>query len=474
MARATAAREFMGFLLTSAFPPGSDLSSGNLLEQGEAVIDKEFAGSDPLRVEMLVEVGKQYVGSERYDRATPVLERAAAIAEANGDPVLLARALCPLAFVRMVNGDQKEADALMERALARLPEDALHDLQRAECLIDRGSFGYLNEQADPMKRDGAAALAILERLPIPTMSKRIDAMAVLAYGRYLARESHEADAAYADLMRALEKAGRDKTLLAADTCNNWSLVHYGGNIAKAEPLARRAVELRRSIEGAGGIAPSVTFNHAGVLLQLARYDEAERLYDETIRTARARKEARIETDAMLELAEVYTEKGDLKRAAAQLETLGPLLSGPKPDPFRQVQMAYYSGRLLLARGEAAAARARFASAVEVFERRKSRLGLFVFSLVGLSRSDLALGDAAAAAKGAARAVEIASSLVEPDAPSYLIGLSLAALGDARVASGEREAARADLEKALGHLASTLGERHPSTTAARNSLQSLGI
>jgi serine/threonine protein kinase/tetratricopeptide (TPR) repeat protein len=473
MARATAAREFMGFLLSVASSPGSAHRPGDLLEKGEALIGKEYAESEPLQAEMLVAVGRQYMASERYEKATPVLERAAELAGRSGDPALLARALCPLAFLRMIKGQGDDANKLMERALDGLPADSLHAIQRAECLIDRGSFGFLTEQAEAMKRDGAAALAILDTIPAPPASKRIDALAVLAYGYYLARESREADAGYAELMKELKRTGRDETLLAADTCNNWALVHYLGDIAKAEPLCRRAVELRRSIEGADAIAPSVTFNHAGVLLQLARFDEAEPLFEETIRTARARHEERIETDAMLELADLYIETGNLARASAQLATLGPLLTGPRPDPRRQVQMAYYQARLALAQGDAATAQDKFASIVDVFEKRKSRIGLFVFALNGLARARVALGDAAAGATAAGRAIEVATSFVEPGTSSYLIGLSKLALGDTRLAVGDRGAARAPYREALDHLGVTLGKDHPATAAARRGLAASG-
>jgi len=472
MTRATAAREFMGFLLSVASSPGSAHTPGDLLEKGETLIGKEYAGSEPLQAEMLVAVGRQYIASERYEKATPVIERAAELAGRSGDPGLLARALCPLAVLRMFKDRQDDANALMSRALDILPDDSLHAIQRAECLIDRGTFGFLTEDAEAMKRDGAAALAILDAMPVPPASKRIDALAVLAYGYYLARENRDADAKYVELMSELKRAGRDETLLAADTCNNWALVHYLGNISKAEPLCRRAVELRRSIEGAGAIAPTVTYNHAGVLLQLARYGEAKPLYEETIRTARARQEERIETDAMLELADLYIDSGDLARAAAQLETLGPLLTGPKPDPRRQVQMSYYQGRLALAKGDAATARDKFASIVEVFEKRKSRIAMFVFGLNGLARSRIALGDASAA-KAAERAVEVAASFVEPSTPSYLIGLAKLTLADAQLARGDRDVARASYREAMDHLEITLGSDHPATAAARRGLAASG-
>lgn len=472
MARATASREFMGFLLSVASPPGSKLPSGELLEQAQTMIDKEYAGSEPLQAEMLVAVGNQYMDSERYEKATPVLERAAEIAGRSGDPALLARALCPLALLRMTQGAQEEAEALVDRALTGLSDDSLNDLQRAECLIDRGIFGFFKGEAEPMLRDGAAAIDLIDKIPVPATAKRIEAQCVLAYGLYLAHRSREADELYAEIMNRLELAGRDRTLLAADTCNNWALVHYHGNISRAEPLCRRAVELRRVIEGSEAIAPSVTFNHAGVLLQLARYDEAEQLFEETIRTARARQEARIETDAMLELAELYIQTGDLPRAAAQLETLGPLLAGPRPDPFRQVQMDYYQGRLALARGDAAAARTRFVSVTEQFEKRNVRLALYVFALIGSARADLALGDATSAATAAGRAVETAASFVEPETPSYLIGLSQAVLAAARAASGDLESARETYGVALEQLRVTLGEAHPATSAARRDLTAL--
>ncbi len=472
MARATAAREFMGYLLSVASTPGPGHTPGDLLAKGESLIDKEYAGNEPLQAEMLADIGEQYLGTESFDKATPVLERAAELAERSGDPALIAHTLCPLALVRISRNQRDEANALMERALRNLPDDSLHALQRAECLIDRGTFGFYTEEAEAMKRDGAAALAILDTIPVPAVSERIDALGVLAYGYYLARETRKADAAYAELMEELERAGRDDTLLAADVCNNWSLVHYEGNIAKAEPLNRRAVELRRSIEGADGIAPTVTFNYAGVLLQLARYDEAERIYQETIRTAHARKEERIETDAMLELGDLYVDKGDLSRAAAQLETLGPLLTGPKPDPFRQIQMAYFKSRLALARGDAATARGLLVPVVEVFEKRNSHLSLRVFALVTLAHAQTALGEPGEAETTARHGMEVAASYVEPGTPSYLMGLSQAALAEAQLAEGDRNAAKASYRAALEHLEVTLGDNHPATADARRHLEEL--
>ena len=56
LARATAANEFLGFLLRVAAPPGRKFAVSDLLEQGERAIDKQFAGDDAPR------------GNARHDR----------------------------------------------------------------------------------------------------------------------------------------------------------------------------------------------------------------------------------------------------------------------------------------------------------------------------------------------------------------------------------------------------------------------
>jgi len=472
LARANAARDFMGFLLSAAQPAGAKPANGDLLEQGKAVIDKQYPGDDPQRVEMLVVIGRQYFESERYDQSVQVLEEAAAIAGRTGDPVLQAQALCPLGNAKLGGGDVEGAGPLIEKALAILPDRPENALQRAECLIARGSTGYFIEDPAPMLRDGEAALALLDHLKAPPLVRRLEAQALMAYGSYLSHQMAKADAQYAAIADGLVRAGRDRTTMAADTYNNWSLVHYEGNLSRAEPLCRRAVELRREVEGAGGIAPSVTFNHAGVLLQLARYDEAEPLYLETIRTARARQFPLMETDAGLELADLYTRRGEFARAAARLDNPGPLLTGPNPNAFRLVQLAYYRGRLALARHDAAAARGFLAGVVDTFEKRNSHLSLRVFALQQLAQAEQESGDLATAAKTAAHAREIAETFVEKDTPSYLIGLSEARIASIQAASGDTGAARTTYGSALQHLKITLGENHPETRAAEKELARL--
>jgi len=471
LARATATNEFTTYLLSVAAPGGKMFTVGELIEHGEALIDKQFAGDDAMHAEMLVTVGQQYMVSERWDRAIPTLERASALAAGTGDPGLQARASCPLAVVKILNGDRAGAEALISRALAGLPDRPEYALQRAECLTRFSEFGFFTGDGDTMIANASRALALLDRAPFATASKKIDAQAALGYGYYLSRQNRKADDMFAEVMAGLEATGRDRTIAAADVLNNWALVHDRGDVAKSEPMYRQVLELRGSIEGTEKIAPTFLFNYAGVLLQLGRYADAEPYFQATIRSAAARRERRIEFDATMQLAELYLRRGDLPRAEAQLEQVTPFRGEPRFDGLRQAQLAYYTGLLAQARGDAVTARARFRDSMGLFDRSEWKIGMNVAALIELARCEQALGDGTAARSAIGRATTLAESFVEKDGPSYLVGLSLLARGDIERAQGSVDAARASFRAASAHLSKALGADHPATKDAVSKVSS---
>jgi serine/threonine-protein kinase len=468
LARATAANEFLGFLLSTAAPAGKKISVSDLLSQGEALAGKQFADNPSMHSEMLATIGERYLNAENWDKALSALERAVRLARG---PANRARAMCPLALAKIANGDPKGARAMMTEALAALPDEPQYALQRAECLCYFSEFGYFDDESGPMIEHARQALAALDASPVQSSVQRIDAQGSLAYGYYLARDNARADQAFAELLAGFERTGRDRTLDAADALNNWGLVHFDGDIVRAEPLYRRAVELRRDIEGSEGVAPTTLFNYAAVLFQLARYDEAEPVYEETIRTARARSEHRIELDARMELADLHIERGELDRAAAELGHIDPALpEAPRYVPLRRAEYEYVLGHLALAKSDAAGARARFQDSVSQLAIPHAKFSVNVFVLIGLARAELALGDTNGAEASAEQALHLAKSFVPAGAPSYLIGHAELALGEVQLARGDRAAARLSIAAAADTLQTTLGASHPATLRARGLAQ----
>ena len=465
LARATAANDFMEVLLSVAAPEGRPFEVGDLLDQGARLVERQFAADDPMRAEMLLTVGQHIMVGQNWDKATPLLEQAVELARKSGEPSLKARTLCTLANLRVQRGDRAAGDALTAEAFAQLPADPRYALPRAECLATRSAFDASASDAHRMISDATEALALLDQVPFPAQMTRLDALGTLAYGHDLAGHHRQADETYQRLWTLFEQKGLERTTPASVMLNNWSVVHFLGDIARAEVLCRRAVALRRSIEGPA-IAPAITSNHAGALLRLGRHDEARRLFEETIATAAARQAHRTRFNAMMELADLYIEEGDLSRAAAQLSEVARQASHPSFDDGRRTRFLHYEGRLALARGESARAQERFAEAAERFGQQQSKTALHVFALIGLARAEQELGRGADALANARRALALAESFVEKDAPSYLIGLARLAEADIHAANGQGAPAQALYRMAHDHLQRTLGAHHAATVAAR--------
>lgn len=471
LARATATNDFATFLLSVAAPGSGKFTVAELLAESERLIEKQFSADSPLKAELLTTVGKQYMQSGYWSEAASLLERAARIADESGDVVLQARAYCPLGFIKAMQPDVKRGEALIVRALEQLDDRPEHVQLKAECMIRLSDFGYVTGDGVAMVRHSTEALRLLDAVPGQALVLRFEAQATSAYGHYLVRDNRKADESFARAMASLEALGRERTLDAAAVLNNWALVHYQGDIRKAEPLLHRALELRRSIEGADGVTPSLMHNYAGLLLRLGRLTDALPAFEETIRTAAARQEHKTLFDAMMELAELHILAGDLDKARAQLDALAPYHSHPNFTLGSRAQLAYYEGHLAERRGDHAAACEQYADALQMFEKLQQKIALNVHAFAGLARCEAALDHSPAAMDAARRALSLARSMVAAETPSYLIGTAMLVLGDQQRAMGANEASTTYRE-ALAHLEQTLGSDHALTREAREKAQPL--
>ena len=462
LSRSTAANEFLGFLLSAAAPPGRKFVVTDLLEQGEAVADKQFAGDDALRAELLASIGRQYIETERFERAIPVLERALRVGATSRDPGVRARTACPLALAYVATLKRREGETLIAQTLAALPDERRYALPRAQCLVFQSEMSYVTYEGEPMIRHAREALAVLDGASISSAVTRNDAMGAIAYGYFLTGQNAKADRAYADLMAALERTGRDRTLVAADVMNNWALVHNLGDIRKAQKLYERSLELHRAIEGADSLNPVGLDTYGSVLVQLARYPEAERLLVDSARIAHERDNIRVELVATIDLACLYAREGRVAEAQSTLARVE-RHEGEKVLEVkgRKGLLAYARAEVARARDDAAGARSRYQESLSYFDATDSQFPESVYARTGLAQTELALGDFDAADAAARRALEIAVSLVPKGAPSYLTGLAEAELGEVQLARKD-PAAAATLRAAEQELDATLGPEHPAS------------
>jgi eukaryotic-like serine/threonine-protein kinase len=464
LARATAANDFVTFQISVAPVEGKHFTAADLLRLSEGLVEKQFAGNDAMRAELLATIGSQHLVSQHYEEADRLFDRALQVAARTNDPALEARAACPLAILKKLNGAGEEADALIIKALSQLPGEGPYAQLRAECLTRFAEFGFVTGDPAPMIRHASEAMRLLAASGNISTVRMVDAKAVLAYGYYLAHRNREADEAFAAAIAGFKAAGMERTLLASDTYNNWALVHFRGDIRKTEPLMRRAMEIRRQAEG-GDVAPTIVFNYAAVLLKLGRYDDALPYYEEAIRSAKARNDLRTTFDASMEFIELRLLRGEIDEARAQLAQVAPFTTHKRWDDLRRAQFAYYEARLSEVQGDHAGANEKYRRSVQAFDSVKEKIALNVETLCGLSRSALALGKADDAREAANRAMALAGTLAEPDVPSYLLGMALIALADVERANGNVAGSAETLRRARENLEATLGSNHELTRRA---------
>ena len=135
-------------------------------------------------------------------------------------------------------------------------------------------------------------------------------------------------------------------------------------------------------------------------------------------------------------------------------------------PLRPRYLAYNRGLLAMAEKKPAEARTQFAESVRLHDGIPAKFSSGVLALLGLARAELATGHPEAAEAAARSALALAESFVAKGTRSYLVGLSLAALGEIQLARGQEASGRETLQTALPHLEETLGAEHPATVAAR--------
>jgi hypothetical protein len=128
-------------------------------------------------------------------------------------------------------------------------------------------------------------------------------------------------------------------------------------------------------------------------------------------------------------------------------------------------------RLALARHDLTTAREHLLRALSIFEARKEWNPNRLRTMSLLARTELQLGDRAAAADVAIRAVALARAALGGFAQSAWLGDTLLAQAEVQYALGD-DAARATLAEALAQLRATTGEDGPATREAKTLLASL--
>lgn len=469
LSRAEAVNDLNEFLLSDAAPSGKPFTAGELLSRAEAIVERQYAGADANRAEMLVTIGRQYSAIDQVAAARRLLGRAYETSRQLPDPVTRARAACALAPATGRQGDRERAEALLHEGMADLPEGPQFALDRISCLLD-GSLVALDAPDAPRAIERAqAAQGLLPQLRYPSTLLEMRVVMALAAAYDQANQFPAAVEMFERAHAQLVALGRENTATASALYNNWGLtLHLMGQTLKAEEMLRRAVRISTADGSDKNVSPMRFANLSRTLLELEHNSEAARDAELAYARARAAGDEVVVSQSLLMRARAYRNLGEYARAEQVVDEAEPRYLRAGADPIGAAAIAYERAMLAQARGDPDSANAAMDKAVQIAERGTDEIALALFLLrraeleLVLKRFDRAMSDAQ-------RAGRLYAGLAGPGASSSYVGRCYLVQGRALAATGQPEQARLALSSAVEQLRPTLGANHATTKAAERLL-----
>lgn len=360
--------------------------------------------------------------------AVALLHAARGAAAAAGDPALAALATGYLAFAVDEAGGIAAADTLYRAAIeARRAHFGPASRELAESLNDYGTFLQKHDDNAGSRRHLEEALrinreALGEDSPSVANNRFGLANVALNLGEY--------DAAVRELrlLHDLDRRqlGERHPYVAFDQMLLARALGFQGELTEAESLFARTLTLQRAILPAEHSDISTTlYDYAIVLRDAGALGRAEAMMSDVLRRRRATQgDGHVYTAISLgHLGWIHLEQGRLAEAESAIRACMERMAVTRDTSQSYVRYRIVLGRIRLARGDAAAARA-------LLERSVADLG----------------------------------AMLPPGHPD--IGRAWVAAGEARLAAGDRTGGAQAIRDGLALLETRLGPRHWSTSLAR--------
>jgi tetratricopeptide (TPR) repeat protein len=457
------ALDLNAFVLTDAAATGKPVAADDLLSRAEEVAEKEHSQTEN-HVAMILSLGHQYLHQNENENARRLFSHAYEVATALPDRTVRARAACELAGVVVYFGETERAEGLLRSARDDIPETPQYALHRARCFLTASDVARWRGDVDGAIRNSETARDLLKQSTVAANALQISLALSLAESYRLAGRMHDARLTCEDASSLLERLGRSETSTAGTLYNNWGLVLFAlGRPLEAERLLRRAVRLGGELEA----RPMLLNNLARTLRELRRLDEATLYAERALTRARAAGDRNIVGQALMALAGIYRERGELARAAAaqaELDASLPKLVPSGHVAFASLEMEH--ALLAAARGDIDRALSSANRAVTIADSSKQRIEYLPRLLMRRSELEVTAKSAAEARSDAQRALDMARTVAEPGGSSATVGRANLTLARALRAEDRVAEARAAAASAVGQLEPTLGEDHPDTREAR--------
>jgi serine/threonine-protein kinase len=446
---------FMNTLVVDAARGGEAFTAAQLLQRCEALVGPELGADSEAHAFLLsmLSTAMQTLGNP--GEAIRLGERALALVDASTDPDVRDRVLINQALAIGWSGRYEEACGTLERVLARRD---LPSMERAEAHHYLGMLANGLNDGPRAARHAEAALAALRSARRPNAKFEASilsnlGMALSAQGRMVEAEAHLSTA-----YRRLQDLGHGATVNAVTLLNNWAVLNdRAGDARSAQELAEQAL----SLAGADGRSAFVIMNRARAVEAQGRLDEAQAAYVEAERVATEGKAVPALVAARAGQASVFSERGELARAAAVLARANDAAAALPPAHPQRVTLRYLAGRLALAGADVTAARLAFDEVIA----QAPEQAIAVMARLGVAQLELVRGEPDAALAAAETAKAQAMRLQGGKPVSFRTGLAGLTKARTLAAAGRASEARLEAKQAAATLALTVDAGHPALAEA---------
>jgi serine/threonine-protein kinase len=470
--RADAINDLSSFLLSDAAPSGKPFTGNELLARAEKVVSGETGATGADRVELLISIGKQYIGLDQDEPAKRILEQAYRLSRDVEVPSTRAKAACALGNILSRGEGLPRAMPLVEAGLAELPDEPVYALERVDCLLSASGVARNAGHSEEAIARALEARHVLRASPFDSRPVELSVLMELGEDYREAGRNRDALAAFEEASGLLTTMGRGETQTAGTLLNDWALAMDSmGRPFEAEKLFRRAIAISRDTQGEDAVSPMLLLNYGRVLDTLDRTDESLDYCERAYASADKAQDEVVVNQSLLMLAWVDRRQSRFDRATERLsEVEARMRKVLPPGHIAFAAVASQRSMIAQARGDYQKALALADEAVGILEASMKSGGLGASNLptVLARRADvkLDLHRYQDAETDAALAIEKMRPLQEPGALTTSLGRAYFRLGRALLGQGRTDAARAALKTAIENLESALGPDHPETRRAR--------
>ena len=462
--RAEITNDLSGFLISEANPDGRPMSKSDLLARAEAMIDGRFADNPALQAHMLVLLSSRYYEVSDYPPWRRVLARAYELARRTSDPRLRAVAACELAMA-VTDDDPERAQALLAQARVELDsqDPAVAAAELARCRLDEAIVASWGGQFERAIAAAEESLRYEASRPGPS-GRGAEALNTLGLAQGQLGRFEAANRTFERLFEVLATERRTRTRLATTARHNWTLaLQNSGQIRRA--LAESDTVIAVSRELGGTISPYKLSSRASLLSYAGRHEEAAATIGDAIRSAAGTLGSQVPFWIYCMAARVQAEAGRFEDADLALAGMDRAFDAiPSPPAGLAGMRELFRARATIDR-DAGAALPLARRAFELLEQEKQPARDLLQALLISARAENDLGNGAAAATDAARALEMARSGLGGFVHSRELGLAELEAARAAASAGGLPAARAGFERALENLRDAVGADAPETRRA---------